>query len=130
MSSKNSTQFIFISYFIFIVLFPLSAFLSWRQSLIFWRGNPIVKSLPTHQIARTFTPEVQKKCFNLSFDGAGGCWIYPAFSRVEFTAKTRNFQGYLRVWSRGHQFRGHPCKLGKTQVKRRWIKSTPPPYQI
>ena len=41
--------------------------------------------------------------FNLSFDGI-------------FTAKTRHFQGCLRVWSRGHQVRGHTCKLRKLAI--------------
>ena len=33
-----------------------------------------------------------------------------------FTAKTRHFQGCLRVWSRGRQVRGHPSKLGKLAI--------------
>ena len=36
--------------------------------------------------------------------------------RIMFTAKTRHFQGCLRVWSRGHQVRGHPGKLGKFAI--------------
>ena len=46
----------------------------------------------------------------LSFDGG---WFYPPFLRIIFTAKTRHFQRCLRLWSRGHQVRGHPCKWGK-----------------
>ena len=33
-----------------------------------------------------------------------------------FTGICRHFQGCLRVWSRRHQVRGHPCKLGKLPI--------------
>ena len=42
-----------------------------------------------------------------------------------FTAKTRHFQGCLRVWSRGHQVRGHPGKLGKFAISKLWVKNNP-----
>ena len=38
------------------------------------------------------------------------------FQRIIFTAKTIHFQGCLRVWSRGHQVRRHPCKLGNLAI--------------
>ena len=43
---------------------------------------------------------------NLSFDGGGGVDSIHLFKE----AKTRHFQWCLRVWSRGHQVRDHPCK--------------------
>ena len=72
----------------------------------------------------------------------GGGWFYPAFLRIIFTAKTKHFQGCLRVWSRENQARGHSCKLAKLAIfchekkyifllflklKREWIESSPPP---
>ena len=53
----------------------------------------------------------------LTFDGGGGGgWFCPPFFRTIFTAKTRHFQGCIRVWSRGHQVRWHPCKLGNLAI--------------
>ena len=83
----------------------------------------------------------------LSCDGGGGDWFCPAFFRIIFTAKTRHFQGCLRVWSRGHQVRRHPCKLGNLatfynakkinfffycflRMEREWTESAPPPSNI
>ena len=45
--------------------------------------------------------------FNLTFYGGGGDPIQ-IFRRIIFTAKTRHFQGCLRIWSRGHQVRDTP----------------------
>ena len=57
----------------------------------------------------------------------GGGWFYPAFLRIVFTAKTRHFQGYLRVSSRGHQVCGLTKKYIYVDVKvnfllAKWIK--------
>ena len=46
----------------------------------------------------------------------GGGLIYPPFLRIIFIAKTRHFQGCLRVWSREDQVRRHPCKLRKFAI--------------
>ena len=44
------------------------------------------------------------------------CWINNKTKKyivlILSTAKTKHCQGCLRVWSVGHQVRGHPCKLG------------------
>ena len=59
------------------------------------------------------TCEGKKDFFILSFDGGG--WVDSIHFSKEFfcRAETRHFKGCLRVWSRGHQVRGDPCKLGK-----------------
>ena len=49
--------------------------------------------------------------FNVSFDWGGGL-ILPSFFINIFTAQTRHFQGFLRVWSREHQVQGLPWKIG------------------
>ena len=55
----------------------------------------------SHQVLVSFICLLAKIvfCFNLSFDGGGG-WIYPPFLTNIFTAKSRHFKGWLRVWSR------------------------------
>ena len=41
--------------------------------------------------------------FIFKFLGGGGGYSIDLFLRIIFTAKTRNFLGCLRLWSRGHQ---------------------------
>ena len=65
----------------------------------------------------TFNQFLKIRILTLVLIGGGGRF-YPLF-----TDKTIQFQGYLRVRSRGHQVRGFHCKLIKYKGKKHPIKS-------